>query len=101
MAIVLPTSADTWGLLPEVVTPATIALFLYIEGKIRTRSYDDQAGVKRYITEIFVDNMEMLTPKGTSTGTFAPNQAASSAAPQSQPIVEPARDDNSADDLPF
>ena len=75
---------------------------LYIEGKIRTRSYDDQAGVKRYVTEIFVDNMEMLTPKGTSTGTFAHNQPASSAAaPQSQPIVEPARDDNSADDLPF
>ena len=43
----------------------------------------------------------MLTPKGTSTGTFAPNQPASSTAPQSQPIVEPARDDNSADDLPF
>ena len=74
---------------------------LFVEGKIRTRSYDDQAGVKRYVTEIFVDNMEMLTPKGTSTGTFAPNQPASSAAPQSQPIVEPARDDNSADDLPF
>lgn len=36
---------------------------LYAEGKIRTRSYDDQAGIKRYVTEIFVDNMEMLTPK--------------------------------------
>lgn len=36
---------------------------LYVEGKIRTRSYDDQAGIKRYVTEIFVDNMEMLTPK--------------------------------------
>ena len=35
---------------------------LYIEGKIRSRSYDDQTGAKRYITEIFVDNMEMLTP---------------------------------------
>ena len=34
---------------------------LYIEGKIRSRSYDDQTGAKRYITEIFVDNMEMLT----------------------------------------
>ena len=33
---------------------------LYIEGKIRTRSYDDQNGVKRYVTEIFGDNMEML-----------------------------------------
>ena len=37
---------------------------LYIEGKIRTRSYDDQNGVKRYVTEIFGDNMEMLTPAG-------------------------------------
>ncbi|KAA6350956.1 Single-stranded DNA-binding protein [termite gut metagenome] len=36
---------------------------LYIEGKIRYRHYDDQAGIKRYITEIFVDNMEMLTSK--------------------------------------
>ena len=37
---------------------------LYIEGKIRTRSYDDQNGQKRYVTEVFADNMEMLTPKG-------------------------------------
>lgn len=36
---------------------------LYIEGKIRTRSYDDSKGVKRYITEVFVDSIEMLTPK--------------------------------------
>ena len=28
---------------------------LYVEGKIRTRSYDDQTGAKRYVTEIFVD----------------------------------------------
>ena len=27
---------------------------LYVEGKIRTRSYDDQNGAKRYVTEIFV-----------------------------------------------
>ena len=39
---------------------------LYIEGKIRTRSYDDQNGQKRYVTEVFADNMEMLSPKGTA-----------------------------------
>ena len=33
---------------------------LYVEGKIRTRSYDDQGGIKRYVTEIFVDNMDCL-----------------------------------------
>lgn len=33
---------------------------LYIEGKITTRSWDDQQGTKRYITEIVADNIEML-----------------------------------------
>ncbi len=37
---------------------------LYVEGSIRTRNYDDQNGIKRYVTEIFVDNMQMLTPRG-------------------------------------
>ena len=36
---------------------------LYLEGKIRTRSYSDQSGAMRYITEIYVENMEMLTPE--------------------------------------
>ena len=36
---------------------------LYVEGKIRSRSYDDQNGVKRYIVEIFGDNMEMLSQR--------------------------------------
>lgn len=46
---------------------------LYVEGNIRNRSYDDQNGVKRYITEIFVDSMEMLTrPQQRSD---APQQA--------------------------
>ncbi len=39
---------------------------LYIEGKIHTRSYDDRNGVKRYVTEIWADSMEMLTPKAAS-----------------------------------
>lgn len=36
---------------------------LYIEGELRTRSYDDENSVKRYITEIYAYNMEMLSPK--------------------------------------
>ncbi len=44
---------------------------LYIEGKIHSRSYDDRNGVKRYVTEIWADAMEMLTPRSTST-TAAP-----------------------------
>ena len=72
---------------------------LYLEGKIRTRSYDDQAGVKRYVTEIFVDSMEMLSPKAAGVApqaTVQPNVQQQSI--QSQ--VAPAQD-NGADDLPF
>ena len=65
---------------------------LYIEGKIRSRSYDDQNGVKRSIVEIFADNMEMLTPRGTSQPQVA--------APVQQPVQQPLAD-NPADDLPF
>lgn len=36
---------------------------LYIEGKIRSRSYDDANGVKRYVTEVYVDNFELLGGK--------------------------------------
>lgn len=44
---------------------------LFIEGKIRTRSYDDRDGNKRYITEIITDNMQMLgrRPEGQSADT--------------------------------
>lgn len=61
---------------------------LYIEGELRTRSYDDAQGVKRYITEIVATDMEMLTPKGTGT------QAPPSPVPDA-----PAPD--GTDDLPF
>lgn len=36
---------------------------LYIEGRIRYSTYDDKQGQRRYVTEIWADNMEMLTPK--------------------------------------
>lgn len=63
---------------------------LFIEGKIRSRSYDDQNGVKRYITEIFADNMEMLSPRSQS-----PSPAASS------PRPAPAQAQSEKEDLPF
>jgi single-strand DNA-binding protein len=40
---------------------------LYIEGKIRTRSYDDKDGNKRYVTEIVADLMQMLGKKSDSS----------------------------------
>ena len=49
---------------------------LYVEGNIRNRSYDDQNGMKRYITEIYVDQMEMLTrPQSKPDAPQQPQQA--------------------------
>ena len=62
---------------------------LYVEGRIRYRSYDDQRGVRKYVTEILVENMELLTPKSTAS------QEAS--APESSPT--PDKPSNS--ELPF
>ena len=46
---------------------------LYVEGELRTRNYTDHQGIVRYITEIWVNNMEMLTPKSQSSTANAPS----------------------------
>ncbi|WP_165023048.1 MULTISPECIES: single-stranded DNA-binding protein [unclassified Dysgonomonas] len=33
---------------------------VYVEGKIRSRTYDDANGMKRYVNEIYADNLELL-----------------------------------------
>lgn len=47
---------------------------LYVEGRIRYRSYDDKQGKRHYVTEIYVDNMEMLTPRSVN-GQASPAQS--------------------------
>ncbi len=36
---------------------------LYVEGRIHYRTYDDQKGIRHYVTEVYADNMELLSPK--------------------------------------
>ena len=58
---------------------------IYLEGKLQYRNYDDKNGVKRYVTEIVIDEMLMLDNKGGSAtaGETAPTheEAPSSPAP--------------------
>lgn len=77
---------------------------LYIEGKIRTRSYDDKDGNKRYITEIYGDQMQMLGTKADNQGGgAAPQQASQQNSQTSTPVVnEPkVEEPEGEDDLPF
>jgi single-strand DNA-binding protein len=73
---------------------------VYIEGKIRTRSYDDKDGNKKYITEIEADNMLMLDGRGdrTDAGNI-PSYDPSVSAPVSSSAPLP--DSSVPDDLPF
>lgn len=55
-----------WGKLAEIVGQyVKKGMKLYVEGELRTETYEKE-GVKHYTTRIVVDQMEMLTPKGTT-----------------------------------
>ena len=61
---------------------------LYVEGSIRNRSYDDQNGIKRYVTEIFVDSMEMLSSRQQVKQDAQPAAASAPAPAPAQPGQE-------------
>lgn len=72
---------------------------LYVEGRLRYSSYDDQQGKRRYVTEILVENMEMLTPKQRPAA-----DGAQPSAPATQPSATPGAQSGTApadDALPF
>jgi single-strand DNA-binding protein len=70
---------------------------LYIEGRIKTRSWDDKDGGKHYITEIYADNMEMLARREGQAETAPQNGRAE----QLQSVSEPDLNQPEEDDLPF
>ncbi|MCH6549395.1 MAG: single-stranded DNA-binding protein [Gammaproteobacteria bacterium] len=67
---------------------------VYIEGKLRTRKWQDKDGNDRYTTEIVADEMQML---GGRSGGGAP---AMSDSPPASAAVQPSGDDFD-DDIPF
>jgi len=57
---------------------------LYIEGRIRYTTYDDKQGQRRYATEIWAENMEMLSPRSAAPAAeeTVASAAGETAAPQ-------------------
>lgn len=70
---------------------------IYVEGKLRTRSWEDQSGSRRYVTEIVVNDLQSLDRK--RDGQTAPQQKFDPHAVQTTPM--PTVDDMPDDDLPF
>ena len=87
---------------------------VYIEGRIRTRKWQDKEGQERYTTEIEANEMQMLGGKpaggnrddgagaGTSRSSYAPSASSSPPAGSSAPPRKPSPSfEDMDDDIPF
>ena len=70
---------------------------LYLEGKIRTRSWDDRDGNKRYTTEIVADTMQMLGRRSDESEAPPPSEEK----PSTGETNEEDNTTEETDDLPF
>lgn len=68
---------------------------LFVQGKMRTRSYEGKDGIKRYVTEIIGDNFQLLDKK---TDGVQSNNSVSLGAMNNAPVYQAPQKD---DDLPF
>lgn len=57
---------------------------LFIEGRLRNRSYEDKDGVKRYVTEIIADSFQFLDKKDPNA------EKITKTAPPAGPAIDPA-----------
>ncbi|MDP1709754.1 MAG: single-stranded DNA-binding protein [Candidatus Komeilibacteria bacterium] len=78
---------------------------IYLEGRLETRSWEDQAGVRKYRTEVIADNMIMLDRKGDTTGG---NVSYEAPLPQETPAInspvsrgESTEEEINVEDIPF
>ena len=81
---------------------------LYVEGKLKTRKWQDQNGQDRYTTEVIVSDFTFLTPKSSASDTSSSGSRTDNTAYTNQ--NEPAANnggntdfemENEPDDLPF
>ena len=74
---------------------------IYVEGRLQTRSWEDQNGQKHYSTEVVGINMIMLDSKSQDTTIEGPESQVY-ATPDSDTMPEPSQDSTKEeDDLPF
>ncbi len=93
-----------WGKLAELCNQyLSKGRQAFVEGRLQTRSWDDQNGQKRYTTEINATTVQFIGGQASAgSNDYAPSQASSA------PAKEPAQDYNIAtdanfasDDIPF
>lgn len=90
-----------WGRLAEIASQyLTKGGLAMIEGRLRTRSWQDQAGVKKFRTEIMAERLQ-LGPKSGGAKAFAPDVEAPE--PERKDDIPVIEEDEEIDikDIPF
>lgn len=86
-----------WDKLAEIVNQyAEKGSQIYVEGKLKTRKWQDDSGADRYTTEIVANEMQLLGSKGNNGESSEPQPTRSAQAPRNQPKTLVADED-----LPF
>lgn len=91
-----------WNKLAEILEKFTSKWKkLYVQGRLQTRTWDNEAWEKKYKTEIVVENLTLLTPKGYwwSKEEEEPDEWAA----EEKKVKKPIKVDESLsiDDIPF
>ena len=89
-----------WRKLAEIITQyLKKGSQIYLEGRLQTRSWEDQNGVKKYRTEIIADNMIMLGSKSDNASNVNNTNNNEDSAPQEK--KEEAEEEINIEDIPF
>jgi len=94
-----------WGKLAEICSQyLKKGRKVYVEGRLQTRDWEGQDGVKRYRTEIIIENLIILDRTDAPAGAFAAGgratPVAAPAAPPDEPSANP-DDEIKVEDIPF
>lgn len=74
---------------------------VYVEGKLQTRSWEDNAGAKKYATDIVAQSLQLLGKREADPAVAGAREMANRQTVQSTPIPAVGPSDNPEDDLPF
>lgn len=90
-----------WGKLAEICGQyLKKGTKVYFEGRLQTRTWDDESGKKNYKTEIVAEDMIMLTSKG-GEGMMESSSPAPRAVKEDAPAPNMEEEKISVEDLPF
>ena len=90
-----------WGKLADIasrfLTKGSLAM---IQGRLRTRSWQDQSGQKKFRTEIVAETLQ-LGPRSARSGETADSQDQNKEAKEDIPIIEEGNEEIDPKDIPF